>query len=399
MNTLRRLIHREVAQAVVLVTLAFAALFFLFDLLEELRAVGRIEGFTTTFALINVALTMPSHLYELLPIAVLIGTVFVMARMAQSSEFTIMRTSGLGPWRALSTLLGVGWMFVALTFVVGDYLVPAAERLSIWAHAKYLNQAAIHRSTGAWLKERTPQGHMRAINVGSADAQGHMQRIRIFEFDPQGRMVLQLHAQSGHIHSTANTTTPQWELQNVRSNAWQYPRLGTQPIEKPSNDLSGVEPSSLVHSPPPDTPRVQRSTDAHLSWNSTITGDMLLAAVRRPDRMPVLELWGFIAHLKDNAQSAQRYEISFWRKVFYPLSCLVMVVLALPFAYLHFRSGSIAAKVFGGVMVGVSFFLLNNVFGYAGNLNGWHPVFTAAAPSLLYTLASLLAFAWLVLRR
>ena len=48
-------------------------------------------------ALLYVALLLPSHLYELLPIAVLIGTIFVMARLAQSSEYTILRTSGLGP--------------------------------------------------------------------------------------------------------------------------------------------------------------------------------------------------------------------------------------------------------------------------------------------------------------
>jgi lipopolysaccharide export system permease protein len=81
------------------------------------------------------------------------------------------------------------------------------------------------------------------------------------------------------------------------------------------------------------------------------------------------------------------------------MSCLVMVVLALPFAYLHFRSGGIAAYVFGGVMAGISFFLLNNVFGYIGTLQTWSPWLTAAAPGLLYSLLSLTAFTWLVLRR
>ena len=98
-------------------------------------------------------------------------------------------------------------------------------------------------------------------------------------------------------------------------------------------------------------------------------------------------------------QTAQRYEIEFWRKVFYPLSCLVMVVLALPFAYLHFRSGSITGYVFGGVLIGISFFLLNNVFGYIGNLNQWQPWLAAASPSLIYSVFSLGAFGWLVIRR
>ena len=84
--------------------------------------------------------------------------------------------------------------------------------------------------------------------------------------------------------------------------------------------------------------------------------------------MPTIDLFEYIRHLEANGQTAQRYEIEFWRKVFYPLSCLVMVVLALPFAYLHFRQSGITSYVFGGVMIGISFFLLNNVFGYIGNL-------------------------------
>jgi lipopolysaccharide export system permease protein len=96
MRTIRRLIYREVVVSVAFVTLAFLALFFFFDLVDELRWVGGWAGYQLTHALLFVALGMPSHLYELLPITVLIGTIFVMAGW-QSSEFTIMRTSGLGP--------------------------------------------------------------------------------------------------------------------------------------------------------------------------------------------------------------------------------------------------------------------------------------------------------------
>ncbi|MBQ0130918.1 MAG: LptF/LptG family permease, partial [Comamonas sp.] len=145
--------------------------------------------------------------------------------------------------------------------------------------------------------------------------------------------------------------------------------------------------------------QLQRETTAQLLWPTRITSEMLIAAVHKPDRMPTLELLQFTQHLKSNDQSAQKYEIEFWRKVFYPLSCLVMVVLALPFAYLHFRSGGITGYVFGGVMAGISFFLLNNVFGYAGNLQNWSPIITAVAPGLIYSLLSLGAFAWLVIRR
>ena len=375
MKTLRRLIYRDTVSAIGFVALAFLALFFFFDLLDEMGDVGRTVGettYTVWHALLAVSLGIPNHLYELLPIAVLIGSIFVMARFAQSSGFTIMRTSGLGPWLALRTMLLLGACFVVLTVAVGDYIAPAAERMALVAKAKYLGKTSTTGSTGAWLKEKN-NGNTLAVNVRSVRADGALQGSRGFQGDGQGRMVLQIHADSGQVQSTATA----WDLANARIARFRY-----------TPDAQGAE-----------TAPVTREQAPSLEWPTSITSEMLVAAVHKPDRMPTLELFQFIQHLKANDQSAQKYEIEFWRKVFYPLSCLVMVVLALPFAYLHFRSGGIAGYVFGGVMAGISFFLLNNVFGYAGNLQNWSPMLTAAAPGLIYSILSLGAFAWLVIRR
>ena len=73
-----------------------------------------------------------------------------------------------------------------------------------------------------------------------------------------------------------------------------------------------------------------------------------------------------------------------------------MVALALPFAYLHARAGGVSLKVFGGIMLGISFVLLNNVAGHLGLLRDWTPWVVAAAPSLIYLLLSMAAFTWLV---
>ena len=109
--------------------------------------------------------------------------------------------------------------------------------------------------------------------------------------------------------------------------------------------------------------KVTRAALPTFSWATQINQEMVSTALLKPDRMRTMDLFNYVRHLEANNQSAQRYEIEFWKKVFYPLSCLVMVMLALPFAYLHFRSGGIASYVFAGVMLGISFFLLNNVHG------------------------------------
>ena len=108
---------------------------------------------------------------------------------------------------------------------------------------------------------------------------------------------------------------------------------------------------------------------------------MVPAAVLPLKTMSTTELWRYSAHLNDQEQAAQRHQIQFWKKALYPLACLVMVGLALPFAYLHARAGGISLKVFGGIMLGISFVLLNNVAGHIGLLRNWTPWVVAALPS------------------
>ena len=368
MKTVRRLLCREVVVAVALVTLGFAALFFFFDFVEELQSVNHIGaiGYRIPQALIYIGLMLPSHIYELMPITVLIGTIFVMSRLAQSSEFTILRTSGLGPWRALRILLSLGLLFVFFTFTIGDYVAPLADKTAQLLKARFQGQVTVGK-TGAWLKEKQSYGNY-AVNVGALASDGTMKDVRIFEFDNQGHLVSMTQSQTGSFGEHDD-----WLLKTVDRTEF--------------TDTSAK------------AGRVDRIFSDSFRWPTSVTGEMVAAAVLRPERMGTIDLFQYMQHLSSNNQSAQKYEVQFWKKVFYPLSCLVMVVLALPFAYFHFRSGGIASYVFGGVMAGISFVLLNNVLSDLGTLQGWQPWFTAALPGLIYSMLSLTAFTWLVLRR
>jgi lipopolysaccharide export system permease protein len=135
---------------------------------------------------------------------------------------------------------------------------------------------------------------------------------------------------------------------------------------------------------------------AQVRWPSGLDAGVVAAAVLPVSTMSTLELWRYSRHLAAQEQAAQRHSIQFWKKALYPLACLVMVALALPFAYLQARRGSVSFKVFGGIMLGISFVLLNNVAGHLGVLRDWTPWVVAAAPSLLYLLLSMAAFTWLV---
>jgi len=366
MRTVRRLLYRDIVSSVFFVALAFLSLFYFIDVVDAMDDIGR-DGRTVTGAVMTAAFELPGHFYELFPIAVLIGTIYSLARMAQSSEFTILRTGGLGPARALRLLATLGIAFGALTFVIGDYVAPASERQAVLLRAG--TGGLRIDGAGAWLKEKRPSAdgeHSFSINLAGTSANGALRGIRIFEFDDAGRLIGQIDAREGRVAADGT-----WTLRDADVTRW---------------PLAGQTADN----------RVSEQRLPELRWASTLTPAVVAAAVLPVNTMTTVELWRYSRHLSNQEQAAQSHQIRFWQKALYPLACLVMVALALPFAYLHARAGGLSLKVFGGIMLGISFVLLNNLAGHIGLLRDWTPWVVAAAPSLAYLLISMAAFTWLV---
>jgi lipopolysaccharide export system permease protein len=85
-----------------------------------------------------------------------------------------------------------------------------------------------------------------------------------------------------------------------------------------------------------------------------------------PERMSVMKLYRYMQHLSANRQKTERYEIAMWKKIFYPIATLVMMAIALPFAYMHARFGMVGIKVFLGILLGIFFHMLNSLFSHIG---------------------------------
>src|SRR4029079_19233302 len=190
MRSVRSLFYVDSVAAVVFVALAFLALFFFIDYVDELRDVGT-RGYSAAHAALYCLLLAPAHLYELMPIAVLIGTIYALARLAQSSQYTILRTGGLGPGRALWLLTSLALAFGAFTFVVGDYVAPFSARIGSQLRAAFSGSLKLGPS-GAWIKEHSngPGGERSySINVGSAERGTLLRDVRIFEFGGDGQLL------------------------------------------------------------------------------------------------------------------------------------------------------------------------------------------------------------------
>ena len=371
MKTVRRLFYVDIVTAVAFVAAAFLSLWFFIDFIDQLADVGQ-GGYTVLHAAAYSLLLVPGHFYEVSPIAVLIGTIYTLARMAQASEYTILRTGGLGPSRALGLLATLGLMFALFTFFVGDYVAPFSERQASQLQSLFKGSMKFGGS-GAWLKDRatTPEGRRSySINVGSAGPRTLLHDVRIFEFDADGRLLRRIAAATAQVEPDSR-----WALRDVTITDWDK-----------TTAADGAAGSA----------QVPERKVAEMDFHSSLSVAAVSAADSSIGTMSTIDLARYIGHLSENEQAAQSYQIQFWKRALYPFACVVMIGLALPFAYMHARAGGVSLKAFGGIMLGISFVLLNNVSGYLGVLRDWTPWMVAAAPSALYLLLSFAAFSWLV---
>lgn len=373
MITVRRYLYRQIVVAVVFVALAFLSLFFFIDFVDELQGVGR-QGYTVGDAALTCLLSVPGHLYELFPIALLIGTIYTLSRLAQSSEFVILRTAGLGPGRALMALTSLGLVCGILTFVLGDWVVPLTEQQAALV-SSHDAQGLRVEGAGAWVRDtRVDASGTRqyAVNVQRMRYDGEFAGIRIYEFNDHGQLLSRTQAETGRIDDDSR-----WTLRHVERTQWP--------------DISAATPQAH--------PAVQHERYDSYEWSSGLSTRVVSAAVLPLQTMSTVSLYTYMHHLSSHEQTGQRYEIQFWKKALYPLTCLVMVTLALPFAYLQARDTSVSLKVFGGILLGIVFVLLNNVSSHLGVLQNWKPWVAASIPSVIYLLLSLSAFNWLVRHR
>jgi len=132
-------------------------------------------------------------------------------------------------------------------------------------------------------------------------------------------------------------------------------------------------------------------------WETVLKPSILTVYQVLPERLAIATLYDNIRVL-GSSQKTSRFEIALWGKLFYPVTVLVMMLLALPFAQFQRRQGGIGFRLFAGTMLGLTFFLVGRLFSYLGVLNAWPPMFSALFPLATFTV---LAFAmqWFIERR
>ncbi len=358
MRLLTRYLAREIYASIALVFVTLLMLFAFLDFIHELNVMGYGQ-YSLGYVVLFVVLTIPGHIYELFPVAVLVGTIIALVQLASRSELTIFRASGASTVQMLGALFKIALPMVLVSFLCGEFLAPPSERMAQQLRLKATNQAISMQAfrSGVWAKDDKS-----FVNVRSVMPDTSLSDIEIYRIDDK------FHLQS--IISARNAVYEgpgEWVLGDVLETNF---------------SKSGV----VTHAA------------SHQKWQSALTPAIMSVMLVVPEQMSALDLYHYTSHLKENKQQSNRYEIAMWNKLVYPIALLVMMVLALPFASYQSLSGGVSLMIFFGIVLGLVFHFVGRLFASLGAINDWMPMLSATAMTGLFLLVGIV-MVWLVERR
>jgi lipopolysaccharide export system permease protein len=374
MRTARIYIAREIFRSTSVVLVALLGLFTFFTLVDELDTVG--EKFPLSALFYLQLLSMPTRLYDLLPIGLLIGAILALAGLAQRNELVIFRVSGVSGMGLLRMLWTIAIPIIFCALLLSEFLTPYAETKS--SEANLIMRGKVEGSrlnTGYWFKEPTPTGGMRIINIGKLQASGNVANLKMYEYSDGVSLVSMSQANTGRF------VDGQLIMTNV--------------IE---NKISPAAKNALADARVHDGPLMTVNNIPQRTVETTLTAERLVARILTPERMSLLALKDYIDYLNKNQLQSDRQVVAVWRKLAYPFTLIVMLTIAAPISFMQTRRGGVGAKVFIGILMGTGFFMINQLALNVGLLYKWPPIVTALLPN---TSAMLIALGcvWLMENR
>ena len=353
MRIFNRYFWQETSINIFMIMLGLLAMFSFFDLIQELESLGK-GNYGIAKMLMFVVLSIPGHIYDVVPVAVLVGMMVSLGTLARNSELIVMRVSGLSTRDIGFSLIKVGLLFTVITFIVGELITPVSEKMAQRMRVKATDSVVAQDfKSGLWVKDGKS-----FVNVENVLPDATLLNVHIYEFDENFRLRSISNAKEGSY------ADDRWGLTKVTQTQFNYAKkiaqnsIQTQQFEK-------------------------------ANWKSLIRPELLNVLLVAPEKMSAWNLYSFIQHLETNKQKATRYQIALWAKMTYPLACMVMVVLALPFGFLQQRAGGISAKLFTGILLGVLYQIMNRIFIHIGVLNDWPPLLSAILPTVLFLIAGI----------
>ena len=367
MQTARRYLAREIYRSTSVVLIALLGLFTFFTLVDELDTVSARFSLTALFYLQG--LSLPTRLYDLLPIGLLIGAILALSGLAQRNELAILRVSGVSGMGLLGMLWTVSIPIILGALILSEFLTPLAEIKSSEVNLLMRGRVEGGRlASGYWFKEPTPNGGMRVVNVGKLLTSGNVENLSIYEFPDGLTLSVMTQAKSGKF------VKGKLDMQDVVETHL-------------AADIKSVLADAKVTGKPAATVKQlpQQTID------TTLSSERLVARILTPERMSLVALNDYIDYLNSNQLQADRQIVAVWRKMAYPFTLLVMLTIAAPISFMQTRRGGVGAKVFLGILLGTGFFMINQLALNVSLLFKWPPVVTALLPNIVAMILALTA--------
>ncbi|OQK15916.1 LPS export ABC transporter permease LptG [Methyloprofundus sedimenti] len=350
MNALDRYIIKEVLKGTLISLLMLYALFNLFSLKDELNYRG-VGDYDLKHILMYLGLMIPHYLYELMPSAALLGSLFILGGMANHRELLAMRVSGVSVFGIIRSVMIAGMILVVFSFLIGELIAPDAEKKAKILRSFAKTHLPVARTVqGLWLRDGNQFIYVRDIYT-----EGDIANINIYELDDERHLQKLTYAKRGRY-----LEKQQWLLKEVKTSAISAQGIKSEPVNESV-------------------------------WSSVIDPEVVDVVVVEPENMSLSDLSNYIDFLKENKQDSAKYELAFWARLINPFIILVMLLVSAPFVVGVGRGISLGPRMMLGILIGMSFNIIDNAAGQMGIVYGLNPLFVAVLPSCIILLGAFYA--------
>jgi lipopolysaccharide export system permease protein len=349
MNLLDRYLIRTLLGGVFVVLAVLLALAALFMFANQQDDIG-VGTYSALDAFWFVLLNLPQLVYELMPIAVLIGALLGLGTLARGSELTVMRAAGISVWRIAGSVAMAALLLIFVAVICGEFLAPPLQDMAKRQKAlsKFSNISFANRG-GAWVRD----GNL-LINVTQQSGRTEFGGMRIYELTPDHE-----------LKSVATASTASVEPDG----SWRLSRYASTHF---------------------GAPVIEAEHAGSRSFKSGVGGEFLGLTVAEPRQLETRVLWELVQHLKENDLDARTQEFAFWSRIARTTAILFTALLAIPFVFGSLRSAGSGARLLIGVLIGVTFFFAQRmlesgavVFDASPLVLAWLPTAVLAAAALI----------------
>jgi lipopolysaccharide export system permease protein len=346
---LSRYLWSNLGQSYLVAGLAIAALLWLLQMLDRLER-GVSGAGDLLVAAFSAMRGLPEGLIDLLPVITVLATAAALGALQKRNELTIMRVAGVSIWRLAMLALLPGVLVSLLALAALQWVVPELRQQPESLLGASLGESGLwHPAHGLWIRSGDEFLNVESLRLGRIPS-----GIEIYQFAEDGKLRRHLRSAQALVQSNGD-----WLLEDVRIRSYQ--RSEGEPFYGRAD--------SMV-------------------WNSFLTARQLELLLRPPASLPLSDLWQYVAGLKQRGQEVAEFEMVLWRRLALPLTCLVMVLIAVATAAVPLKSRAVSVRLVGALVLGLGFQMLTEMGTYLGLLMSWPVVAVALLPPAVLALVA-----------